>query len=524
MHASSEPRPTTATPIEDPPSLVEACLEPRLKTGVGSLVVAGTFWLLVQTVGSKVVMLAGQLVLAWLLSPEDFGLIGLAYTVLAFVTLLINPGIDVILVRRGRRFHLWSTPAFYFSLITGLLGCVAMILAAPVVAHFYKSPQLIGLLSVLAVATPIGSLMLVPTAKLRSEMRFGALSMINFLQSFLQTGLTLAFAAANFGVYSFVLPMPIVYAVVSAVLWIIARPKVRLRHPLQYWQHLIGDSTYIFGQRLLVTTVVQGDYIVLGTFFGAAIVGPYFFAYGIAVQSIRLTAGPMQLVLMAGLTRFTSHSLQQTQAALRATKSLVLFGMPLCMLQALVARPFLVGMYGDKWIEAVPLVQLISIGMAFDVATWPACSLLQSRGQFRTLFNWSSILAPAFFAFILVGAYFGQSLGVALALCTYYAVLAPVLVGWVFRNSNASWSEIFAIYTGPILVGLITAGGGALVIRLSAAVGFPLLAQGGFAVVAGLIIMGISATLIAPATSTEIMVRLTSLIPPQFLARRRTEN
>ena len=523
MDISPAVRPTPSGPDMDSQSL-ESNNETRLKTGVGSLVVSGTFWLLVQTVGSKVLMLVGQLVLAWLLSPEDFGEIGLAYTVLAFVTLLINPGIDVILVRRGRRFHLWSTPAFYFSLITGLLGCAAMLIAAPIVAHFYNSPRLINLLAILAVATPIGSLMLVPTAKLRSEMRFGTLSMANFMQSLVQTGLTLVLAAMDFGVYSFVLPMPIVYAVVSSVLWWIARPKVRLRHPLQYWRHLIGDSSYIFGQRLLVTSVVQGDYIVLGTLFGAAVVGPYFFAYGIAVQSIRLTAGPMQLVLMAGLTRFTPFSLQQTQAALRATKSLVLFGMPLCMLQAVVARPFLVGIYGDKWLEAVPLVQLISIGTAFDVASWAASSLLQARGQFRVQLYWSCVFGPLFFVFIVVGALLGESLGVAAALCIYYCLCSPALASWVFRSSGLTWHAIAAIYTRPLLVGLLTAGAALVALRLSASIGIPLLVQGGFAAGAGLIIMGISASYIAPTTWTEIMVRLLDLKPPRFLVRRHTEN
>ncbi len=226
--------------------------------------VAGTFWLLIQTLGSKVVTLGGQLVLAWLLSPDDFGQIGMAYTVTAFAALLINPGIDVILVRRGKHFQLWSTPAFYFSFCAGLLGCAAILIAAPFAARIFGSSQLTGLLAVLAIATPIGSFMLVPTAKLRAEMRFGTLSLIAFLQSILQTLLTLTFAALGYGVYAFVLPMPIVYAAIAAVLWIVSRPAVSIRNPFRHWRYLIGDTSYIFFQRVLQTAVSQGDYILLG--------------------------------------------------------------------------------------------------------------------------------------------------------------------------------------------------------------------------------------------------------------------
>jgi PST family polysaccharide transporter len=340
----------------------------------------------------------------------------------------------------------------------------------------------------------------------------------------LQTALTLAFAATGFGVFSFVLPMPLVYTAVAVVLWAVARPVIRICNPFRHWRFLVGDSAYIFGQYFLQTVVGQGDYIILGTLFGDTVVGPYFFAYGMAKQAIQLTAGSIQTALMAGLARMPTFSDQQTRAALRATKGLSLVGIPLCLVQAAVARPFLVGLYGDKWVEAIPLVQLISVGMAFDVAAWAACSLFQSRGQFRFLFIWSSVSAPIFIALIFVGAIYGQSLGVAVALCIFNTVFSPMLVCWIFRASNIPWSEILGIYTRPLLIGMLSAGASTIAIIVSGAVGFQLLLQCGFAIGAGLIIMGISASLIAPDTWMEIMVRLKGLIPPFLLARRRTEN
>ena len=133
--------------------------------------------------------------------------------------------------------------------------------------------------------------------------------------------------------------MPIVYVVSSALLWTIAHPALHLRNPFRHWRYLIGDSSYIFGQRVLLTSTEQGDYVILGTLYGQAILGPYYFAFSIAQQAARLTAGSIQLVLMAGLARFPAFSRQQTHAALRATKALALIGTPLCMLQAAVADP-----------------------------------------------------------------------------------------------------------------------------------------------------------------------------------------
>ena len=461
--------------------------------GTGALVAVGATWSVVQTIATKAVLFIGQMVLAWLLAPEDFGKIGMAYTVTAFVALLTNPGIDVILVRRGRRFHLWSTPAFYFGLTTASLGCLVILSVAPLAAHLYEAPELTGLLAILAFATPIGSLMLVPTAKLRSEMRFKAIALVVLVQTVLQTVLTIGFARAGFGVYSFVLPMPIVYLCSSLFLWLLARPKIRKCNPLRHWKYLVGDSSYIFGSRVLHTATSQADYIFLGALYGAAVVGPYFFAYVLAKQAIRLTTGSMQLVLMAGLSRLPAFSDQQTQAALRATRSLAFFGMPLCMLQAATVDPLLRAIYGEKWIAAIPLAQLISLGMAFDVPSWPAGSLLESRGQFRFSFYWSSVFATIFVIAIVIGAITGAALGCAIAVCAFCTVCSPLLPIWLFRTAGVGWGDIGAIYLLPFLVAVFGSGTSLLAIHLLAARGSDAWLQFSIALVLGLFAMAIGA-------------------------------
>jgi PST family polysaccharide transporter len=504
--------PVKAHESESVMPLRESATNPAPVLGTGTLVAMGTFWSVLQTLATKVVTLVGQLVLAWILVPQEFGQIALAYTVTAFVSLLVNPGIDVILVRRGRRFGLWATPAFYFSMATGLVGSLVILATAPIVAHAYGVPQLKGLLTILAVACPLGSLLLVPTAKLRSEMRFKLLAAVNLFQSLLQMALTLAFAAAGFGVYSFVLPMPVVYLAVGAILWLTARPGVRAKHPFGHWRHLIGDSSYIFGQRLLLTIVQQGDYIILGALYGDFAVGPYFFAYGLATQAIRLTAGSLQLVLMAGLARMPAFSQQQAQAALRATKAIALFGMPLCAIQAAVAEPFLRAIYQDKWIAAVPLVQLISVGMAFDVASWPAGSLMQSRGQFRFMFLWSSVSAPTFIVAVLLGAFFAASVGVAVAVCLFFAITSPLLGFLAFQGSGIGGREMAETYLRPAFVSLISAGASLGAVRVSEVAGGQPPVQCVLAVGAGLVAMALSARAIMSSSWHDVVLKLRQII------------
>jgi O-antigen/teichoic acid export membrane protein len=293
--------------------------------------------------------------------------------------------------------------------------------------------------------------------------------------------------------------------------WRIARPVVHVRDAFRHWRYLIGDSGFIFGQRLLVTVVMQGDYIILGTMYGATIVGPYFFAYGVATQAIRLTAGSLQLVLMAGLSRMPAFSSQQTQAALRATKAIALCGIPLCMLQAVLAGPLLRGLYGDKWIEAIPLIQLFSIGLAIDVVTWPACSLLEARGQFRFMFLWSCMTASFFVFFVLTGAYFGKALGAASAVCVLYALFSPPLAVWVFRMSKLSARDIAGIYLRPLLVGFISVAVTVIAIELLS-LSAPIV-QCGIAGCVGIVIGVFAARVLAAELCNDIFIKLLTIFP-----------
>src|SRR5256885_5179199 len=103
---------------------------------------SGFFWLIAQTVGSKLVTMIGQVVLARLLLPDDFGLVGLAYTVTGFAVLIQQAGLREILINRHVHFNRWANPAFWMSLTLGCLGAALMVILAPVAAWMYDDWRL----------------------------------------------------------------------------------------------------------------------------------------------------------------------------------------------------------------------------------------------------------------------------------------------------------------------------------------------------------------------------------------------
>src|SRR4051812_44189682 len=140
MEAVDQPAPEALSP--EAPSL-------------GDRAAVGFIWLTLVTVTSKFITIAGQVVLAWLLSDAEFGLVALAYTAAAFPAQINHVGLKEVLVRRGRRYHLWASSANWLALGFGLLTGLVTIAIAPPAAQFFKSPQLVGLIAIIALAAPL---------------------------------------------------------------------------------------------------------------------------------------------------------------------------------------------------------------------------------------------------------------------------------------------------------------------------------------------------------------------------------
>jgi len=141
--------------------------------GLSRSALIGTSWLLVQNAGTRVISFGSQIILAKLLAPSDFGNIGLALTVTTLASVVANFGVDDVLLQRQRTLRFWASPAFVTSLGLGLFSFLAVVGIAPLAALIYRSPILLSILPLMALALPLTALSTVPTAQIRARLDFG---------------------------------------------------------------------------------------------------------------------------------------------------------------------------------------------------------------------------------------------------------------------------------------------------------------------------------------------------------------
>ena len=426
--------------------------KPRLEPGLSKAATRGVMWLFAQSISARVTGLFSQLVLASLLTPADFGIIGLAYTITGIAQSLISFGVDDVLLQRQKRMTYWSSAAFWISLSLGSVGMLTMMAAAPVAARVYHSRNLVEVILVLAVAMPIRTLATVPTVSIRLAMGFRFLAVYNSSEIVAVQLLTIGFAWLGFGALSFALPVPLA-AMVKAVLFCRRSPPLTNRRPKQVQLlYMLSRSGVVFLTRTIISIVNQGDYIVLGLTATKSDVGLYYFAFRSAVQPIVMLSGNFTSVMLPAFAQLTDQPTRQANAVVRACRLLSYLVVPICFLQAALAGPGLLLLFGKRWQGSIHLMQLLSVGLPFDAVSWITGSLLTARGEFGRALRFAAASAPLFFGLVVSGAWLQGPIGVATAVVTYYMIYPPLCSILILRSNNVRVRTILELYLMPVLL------------------------------------------------------------------------
>lgn len=438
--------------------------EPSSTRSVGKTTTAGIILSLLQGLFGRVLGLISQLVLAKILLPEDFGILGLATTISAFFTVLTNFGIDQVLQQRQRRMHLWATQAFWISLTLATIAAIAMSVYAPIGAHLYHNDKIIPLVWIMALGLPLSALSVVPEARLKTSLKFKFMLGYGSVEMIVTQVLMILMAWRGWGAISFVLPGALMAAIYAVVYWRVAPVPLRPVRVSRGWKKMMARGSAAFGISLLIISIGQGDYITLGLIAPASVVGVYFFAFRLASQPLRMLASSFVWALRPALITMSHEPERQMNAVLKTATLLGLLTVPICFLQAAVARPGLTLLFGTRWAAAIPLIQILSISLPLDAVSWTPGALLDARGQFGRSLKYQLISAPFFFILVGAGVLLGSSTigaatGVAIGVTLYYTIHPIVFTTLVFSREGVGIRRILSCFFIPFLFGSVTFGG-----------------------------------------------------------------
>ncbi|MFK8111851.1 MAG: oligosaccharide flippase family protein [Rubripirellula sp.] len=409
---------------ESPPvGLHRPSMPPSIKN-LASQTTLAAGWSAISFVVLRSASLVNQVVIAAFLFPSDLGAVALAGSLAMVGEMVQATSVGEVLLRRKKP-RVWFASGELLAFAMGLIAMLLVLLAA-LFAGFVLQNQLVCLLMlVTSVKHPIRALGVVPRTSMSHAFRFREISIVETISSISIVLMTVILALFGFGAFSIVIPWVTAEAIKTVSYYKLTCHQ-RLKNPSRSKMRLLmsGNVPVAVGNFALQFTQ-QVDYLVLGLFYTETILGLYYFAFNLASQVALAVSSLVTSNLQVTLSSVSDDPERQYRGFLRACKIIATFGMPLCVLQALLAEELIQSIFNDRWHGSVVFLQLLSCGFGFRLIAFTCSKFMIAQGRY-TLYAKNAIATATIFLFAIVtGALLSDSgVGVAIATCVYSTFLS----------------------------------------------------------------------------------------------------
>ena len=343
--------------------------------------IKGVIWSSIERFSVQGVQFLVLLIIARILDPKDFGLVGMLAIFLAVAQTLIDSGFSQALIRKQDRTEVDNSTVFYFNIVVSVFLYLLLYWAAPWVADFYNEPQLCNLMRVLCLVVVINSFAVVQRAIYSASIDFKTQAKASFIAAIISGGVGIILAILDYGVWTLVWQQLLNAGINTILLWILSSWHPRWMYSWKSFRELFSFGSKLLASALLDTTYNNMYTLIIGKVFNATNLGYYY-------QADRFTQLPSSNItgILQRVTYPVLCSIQDDDERLRADyrkllrmSAFIIF--PLMSLLAGVSNPLVTLILGKKWVFTATLI----IPLSFMMMWWPIhsinLSLLQVKGR-----------------------------------------------------------------------------------------------------------------------------------------------
>lgn len=426
--------------------------------------ITGLVWNIGSNFAQQSVRFIVILVLARLLNPDDFGLVGMVTVFSGFAMMFSDLGLNAALIQRPSLTAAHLSSAFWLSLATGVVLALLFAASAPLIAEVFARPELIPLVRVMSLTYVLSAVSVVQKAVLMRAMDFRNLTLIQVTSIGVAAAVGVALAIADQGAWSLVGMAVATPGCEAVLLWSTSRwrPSRRIdRSALtdlwRFGRNLTGFSALNYWAR-------NADNLLIGRYVGATALGFYSRAYQVMLLPISQVTGSIGQVMFPALSRIQEDKVRFKKVYLSAVAAIAFVTFPTMAGIFAVSDSFVAGILGTQWGGSIPILRWLAfVGLIQSVGATTGW-IYQAQGRTDRLLRWgvfsSAVTVGAFVAGLPWGA-----LGVAIAYtCSSVGLLYPniVIAG---RLVGLRFGEVAQAVVAPLIMSVTT---GALVFLLGA--------------------------------------------------------
>jgi teichuronic acid exporter len=416
----------------------------------------GVVWTASAKWTAQVVSWGALFVLARLLSPADYGLVGMSATFFSLITMLAEFGIGsaIVALRNVTEEQIAQTNTA--AVLLGAGGAIVAALCAPLVAAFFRAPELKAIVIVMSLTFVVSGFKTVPVSLLQRDLGFRFLGMAEGVQAIAQSIATIIMALLGLGYWSLIFGGMLGTAIGTGI------PALHRRasFAVPRWSDL--KPVFVFGWELIVGRTTwflysNADVTIIGRKLGQTSLGAYTMAFNIASLPLQKITGMVFQVTPAIFSAVQTDPAQLRRYLLRITQGLAVVTLPLAIGISVIAAEFVPLALGPKWVDSIrPLQILACMGAMRSLATvLPQILMVMGENRFAM---WNSVLtltllAPSFY----IASAWGITSVAAVWLIVYPLICAPLY--WkAFRVLDLHWTAYLNAIRAPLIAALAMGG------------------------------------------------------------------
>ena len=411
---------------------MSAPLTPDQTRALDRSLVRGVAWTGVSRWITQLFNWGATILVARILTPEDYGVVGMAMVYIGMTALITEFGLGSAVVALK---HISRDEVAQLNTLAVMLGGVGVGLslgAAVPIGWFFRTPAVAPVIMALSLTLLIDSARSIPAAVLAKDMRFKFLAIVDIIKALTVSALTVTLAVAGFGYWALVVGTVISSAFPTML--------ILFRHPMPFRRprrHQLTEAIHYIKNFLVGNlswyAYTNADFVVAGRVLGKAPLGDYTVAWTLASAPIERIAGLINRVLPPLYSAVRDDKVAMRRYLLKITQGLSVIVVPAATGLSLVARDLVVSLLGDKWAGTVTPLRILAFYALLQTLQLVVPPVLMVTGNIRTAARIGFVSALVLPAAFIIGGITHQTTGIALVWITVYPVVLCAMYRAAFR-------------------------------------------------------------------------------------------
>ena len=372
--------------------------------------ISGMLWSSVGKFGTMGLQFISNLVLARLLMPSDYGIIGMLHVFIAVSSIFVTAGFGSALIQKKNPTHIDYTSVFYWNLAAAFFFYGILFFCGPAIARFYSMDELCAVLRVQSLSLIIQAFSTVQSNQLQKQLRFKELSIRNIVAMLIGTTVAIVMAFLGYGVWSLVASSLVSSFAGVLLLWRMSSWRPTLEFS---WQSL--KELFSFGGLIALSSFVETVYgnimsLILGKGYSPESLGYYTQARKLEQIPTEALGSVVNQVSFPVFSALQDNKEKLLYGVRKNIKSLMFLNAPLMFLFIVIAEPIITFLYGSKWLTSIPYFRILCIGGMVYTLNQLNVNVIKSLGEGKVYF-FTQLTKRVLSLMMIVGSVFIGKLG-----------------------------------------------------------------------------------------------------------------